>query len=262
VGASFHHGLRCRRPPCAPGPGDYPRPVLPLASQRAPSHTARSFRAAAHPPLHAMVDFPGRSLVPRPTMAEDSWNGPGPSAPWPEQGVTSCVLVSRTRSVGVTPLAWLLRTQAPVRNPPAVAVVPAHRWSRPVAVSPCWEEDVPDGVLPILPGVLGPRPRRLVEGRDPWLPPRQRPAPRADRVGAPHPPSSDCRTAPVSRLQSCTHVQARRGAHPPGRSSRYGHVRMAAVVAPSALLVGRSLPTPRIGLPSAAGHGRQRTCTS
>ena len=36
---------------------------------------------------------------------------------------------------------------------------------------------------------------------------------------------------------------------------------MAAVVLTSEPLVGRDLPTPRIGLPSASGHGRQRTCT-
>jgi hypothetical protein len=57
-----------------------------------------------------------------------------------------------------------------------------------------------------------------------------------------------------SRLQSCTHVQARRLAHHPGRSSRYGHVRRAAVGSPSEPLVVRSLPTPRLGLPSESGH--------
>jgi len=126
--------------------------------------------------------------------------------------------------------------------------------SVPVAVSPGWEEDLPDVTLHIFPCVLGPLPRRLVWCTYPFLPTRQRPSPRSDRVGAPPCPYSDCSTAPCARLQSFTHVQARRSAHHPGRSYRYGPIRRAAVVFPSELLVGRYLPTPRICWPSASGN--------
>ena len=201
-----------------------------------------------------MVDFQGRSIVPRPDMSGDSWSCQVPRAPVHDQGVTSYVMVSRTMSVGVTPLSSLVWTHAPVLNPPSASVVPSDRGSVQVAVSPCWEEDFPDVVLRLFPCVLGPLPRRLVECLYPFLPPRHRPSPREDRVGAPQHPYSDFHTAPFPRLQSFTDVQARRYAHHPGRSYRYGHIRMAAVVSPSGHLVVRYLPTPRICLPSESGN--------
>ena len=201
-----------------------------------------------------MVCFHGRSIVPRPNMSEYSWNCQVPRAPLHAQGVTSFVVVSSTTSTGVTLLSSLLWTPAPVLNPPPASVVPSDSGSVQVAVRPCWEEDFPDVALRILPCVLGPLPRRFVECISPFFPPRHRPPPREDRVGAPHHPYSDFPTAPFARLQSFTAVQARSFAHHPGRSSRYGHVRMAAVVSPSEPLVVRDLPTPRICLPSASGH--------
>jgi hypothetical protein len=120
--------------------------------------------------------------------------------------------------------------------------------------APAGRRTFPTFSLRLVPCVLGPLPRRLVWCFSPFLPTRQRPSPHADRVGAPPCPSSDFCSAPMSRLESCAHVQARRCAHHPGRSSRYGLCRRAAVVSPSEPLVVRSLPTPRIYSPSASGH--------
>src|SRR5437773_2134333 len=112
--------------------------------------------------------------------------------------------------------------------------------------APAGRRTFPTFSLPIFPCVLGPLPRRLVWCIDPLRPTRQRPSPRSDQVGAPPCPYSDFSTAPFARLQSFLPVQAHRFAHHPGRSSRYGVRRMAAVVSPSEPLVGRYLPTPRI----------------
>src|SRR5262249_35980864 len=151
-----------------------------------------------------------------------------------------------TTSAGVTPPSLLLRAHAPVLNPPAASVVASDNGSMQVAVSPCWEKDLPDVVLHILPCVLGPLPRRLLRCVYPFLPPRHRPSPRSDRVGAPQCPCSDFSTAPFSRLQSFAHVQARRCAHHPDRSYRYGFRRRAAVVSTSEPLTVCYLPVPRI----------------
>jgi hypothetical protein len=201
-----------------------------------------------------MVCFHGRSIVRRPSMSGYSWSGQVPRVPLHAQGVTSYVMVSRTMSVGITPLSSLVRTHAPVLNPPTASVVPSDSGSVQVAVSPCWEEDLPDVVLHICPCVLGPLPRQLVECIYPFLPPRHRPSPRSDRVGAQQSPYSDFSTAPFSRLQSFLDVQARRCARHPDRSYRYGIPRMAAVTFPSEPLMGCYLPMPRICLPSESGN--------
>src|SRR5262249_46506569 len=49
-----------------------------------------------------------------------------------------------TMSAGITPPSSLLRAHAPVLNPPAASVVPSDSGSMQVAVSPCWEKDLPD----------------------------------------------------------------------------------------------------------------------
>ena len=89
--------------------------------------------------------------------------------------------------------------------------------------APAGRRTFPTLSLHIFPCVLGPLPRQLVECIYPFLPPRLRPSPREDRVGAQQHPYSDFSTARFSRLQSFTHVQARRYAHHPGRSYRYGN---------------------------------------
>ena len=77
-------------------------------------------------------------------MSGYSRNDQVPRAPLHEQGVTSLVVVSWTTSAGVTPPSSLIRTHAPVLNPLAASVVPSYRESLQVAVSPCWEEDLPN----------------------------------------------------------------------------------------------------------------------
>ena len=124
----------------------------------------------------------------------------------------------------------------------------------PVAVRPGWEEDVPDVVRRLLLCGLGPYPGGSWRAatrfflHDSGLP--------RVRTGSAlrHTRTATSLRHLCSRLPSCTQVQARRLAHHPGRSSRYGHVRRAAVVSPSEPLVVRYLPTPRLGLPSDAGH--------
>ena len=112
--------------------------------------------------------------------------------------------------------------------------------------APAGRRTFPTLSLHLFPCVLGPLPRRLVWCTCPFLPSRPRPSPRSDRVGAPQCPCSDFSMAPFARLQSFLDVQARRFAHHPGRSYRYGFHRMAAVVSPSEPLVVCYLPTPRI----------------
>ena len=146
MGASFHHGPRFRRPPCDPGRGAFPSPVLTLASRRSPFHIARSLSADPHTPRHGMVCFQGRSIVHRPNMSGYSWNCQVPRAPLHEPGVTSLVVVAETTSTGVTLLSSLVRAHAPVLTPPAASEVPSDSGSVQVAISPCWEEDLPDVV--------------------------------------------------------------------------------------------------------------------
>ena len=196
----------------------------------------------------------GAPLFPGPTVSGYSWSGQVPRAPLHEPGVTSLVVISRTTSAGVPLLSSLLRAHAPVLPPPHASVISSVTRSVPVVVSPGWEEDLPDVMLHICPYVLGPLPRRLLRCTYPFLPSRQRPSPRSDRVGAPQYPDSDFSTARFSRLQSFPHVQARRCARHPDRSYRYSLHRMAAVTFPSGPLTGCYLPVPRICSPSESGH--------
>ena len=115
-----------------------------MASLRSPFHIARSLSADPHTPRYGRVCFPGRSIVHRPNMSGYSWNCQVPRAPLHEQGVTSLVVVSETTSTGVTLLSSLVRTHAPVLVPPSASEVPSDSGSVQVAVSPCWEEDLPD----------------------------------------------------------------------------------------------------------------------
>ncbi len=46
-------------------------------------------------------------------------------------------------SEGITPPSSLLRAHAPVLNPPRSSVLPLNTRSLQVAVSPCWEKDLP-----------------------------------------------------------------------------------------------------------------------
>src|SRR5215475_4624213 len=88
----------------------------------------------------------GAPLFPGPTMSGYSWSCQVPRAPLHDQGVTLLVVVSGTTSAGVTPLSSLVRAHAPVLNPPSASVVSLDSGSVQVAISPCWEEDLPDVV--------------------------------------------------------------------------------------------------------------------
>src|SRR4030095_7150897 len=139
----------------------------------------------------------------------------------------------RTTSAGVIPPSLLLRAHAPVLHPPRASVAPSTPGLCRLLSAPAGRRTFPTLSLHIFPGVLGPLPRRLLRCTCPLLPPRHRPSPRSDRVGAPHSPYSAFRTAPFSRLSSFLHVQARRCARHPERSSRYGFHRMATLTFPS-----------------------------
>ena len=207
----------------------FPQSGLTLASHQSPSHTVRSSSADSHTPLHEMVCFHGRSSVPRPYNVRGLLELPSAQSPFARAGVTSHVMMSRTRSAGITPPASLLRAHAPVLPPPRASVVPSTPGLCRLLSAPAGRRTFPTLSLRIFPCVLGPLPRRLVWCTYPFLPTRQRPSPRSDRVGAPQCPYSDFSTAPFSRLQSFPDVQARRFARHPDRSYRYGVHRMAAV---------------------------------
>ena len=91
-----------------------------------------------------MVCFHGCAIVPRPSMSGYSWSCQVPRAPLHVRGVPSHVMVAGTMSVGITPPASLVWAHASVLHPPAASVVPSNNGSVQVAVSPCWEEDLPD----------------------------------------------------------------------------------------------------------------------
>lgn len=188
----------------------------------------------------------GAPLFPGPTMSGYSWSCQVPRAPLHVHGVTLHAMMSRTMSAGITPPSSLLRAHAPVLHPPRASVVPSTPGLCRLLSAPAGRRTFPTLSLRIFPCVLGPLPRRLVWCTYPFLPTRQRPSPRSDRVGAPQCPYSDFSTAPFSRLQSFAYVQARRFACHPDRSYRYGLHRMAAVTFPSEPLTVCYLPVPRI----------------
>jgi len=86
----------------------------------------------------------GAPLFPGPTMSGYSWSYQVPRAPLHVHGDTVHAMMSRTMSAGITPPSSLLRAHAPVLNPPTASVVPSDSGSMQVAVSPCWEKDLPD----------------------------------------------------------------------------------------------------------------------
>jgi hypothetical protein len=135
-------------------------------------------------------------------MSGDSWSGQGPRAPVHEHGVPSLAVISWTTSAGLTPPASLLRAHAPGLHPPRASVVSSDTRSMQVAVSPCWEEDLPD--------VLSAPPSLRAWTSTPAAPEVHLPVsslktsvfPRSDRVGAPQCPCSDSAWRP---LRGCSH---------------------------------------------------------
>src|SRR5262249_30922421 len=203
--------------------------------------------ADPHTPLHPMVCFHGCSIVPRPDMSGYSWSCQAPRAPLHDRGVTSLIVVSGTTSADVTPPSSLVRAHASVLNPLRASVVPSDTRSMQVAVSPCWEKDLPDVIsayLSLRAWTSTPAARVV------HLPVSSHTTAAFPSFG-PGRRSTMCRTATSVRrafsgLQSFAHVQARRFARHPDRSYRYSVYRMAAVTFTSEPLVGCYLPTPRI----------------
>ena len=109
-----------------------------------------------------MVCFRGRSIVPRPYVSGYSWSGQVPRAPLHVPGVTSHVMVSRTKSVGITPPSSLLRAHASILPPPHASVVPSTPGLCRLLSAPAGRRTFPTLSLRIFPCVLGPLPRRLV----------------------------------------------------------------------------------------------------
>src|SRR5262249_24794922 len=91
----------------------------------------------------------------------------------------------RPTSAGVPLPSSLLRAHAPILPPPRASVVPSTPGLCRLLSAPAGSRTFPMLSLRILPRVLGPLPRRLLRCLYPFLPPRHRPSPRSDRVGAP-----------------------------------------------------------------------------
>src|SRR5262249_39250290 len=127
----------------------------------------------------------------------DAATGPEPLGTCP--AVPYHVRMARPLSGGTPPLASLFRAHAPVLPPPCASRVPSPPGLGRVRSAPAGSRPCPTFSRRLCPGVRGPLPRQLVACGAPFLPPRQRPAPRAARVGAQHSPDSACRTAPCSR---------------------------------------------------------------
>ena len=194
VGASFHHGPRFRRPPCDPGRWAFPSPVLTLASRRSPSHTARSLSADPHTPLRSMVCFHGRSIVPRPYHVRVLLELPSAQSPFAR---ARCYLARRDLTDHVSRRYPACHRSYGLMRQSSTLLVPRWYPRTPglcrLLSAPAGRRTFPTLSLRIFPCVLGPLPRRLVWCIYPFLPPRQRPSPRSDRVGAP--------PMPVQRLQ-------------------------------------------------------------
>ena len=241
-------------PPCDPGRWACPSAVLTVASRRSPSQRTRGFSADPHPPLHRLVGFHGHSIDRRPHLSGDSWNCPGPRAPWHAGGVPALIVVS-TDPVSQRDPAGSAPTGAGVRPQP----------------SPCLR-------LPLAPRVCagcgqprlggGPSRRDLCGSCPPCVDldpggscgastrffPHDSGLPRVRTGAALHSvPDSDVRTP---RFCGATVRRAWAGpavCSPPRSLLPIRPSRMAAVPFPSQPLAGCSLPTPRICSPSASG---------
>ncbi len=77
----------------------------------------------------------------------------------PQIGVTSCAVMSRITSEGITPPSSLIRAHGPDQNPPVDFSCPYFNGPLQVVTSPCWELALPDIISAILVWVPGPLPR-------------------------------------------------------------------------------------------------------
>jgi len=135
-----------------------------------------------------------------PPLSSYSSSCQAPRAPWHVPGVTSHVMVSGTMSVGITPPSSLIRTHAPVLNPPRASVTPRSLGLCRLLSAPAGRRTFPVLSLRLFLCVLGPLPRLLLWCLCPFLPTGQRPSRREDPVGA--------WQKPVQQLQYGTFIEA------------------------------------------------------
>ena len=218
-----------------------------MASLWSPSHRVQSFSADSHTPYRSVVCFRRRFVVRRPYSVRGLLKLPSAQSPFARgrcsrarrglSGPRQQVLPRRHRSYR------LMRQSSPLLVPRCDPRTPGRCRLR---SAPAGRRTFPTFSLRRFPCVLGPRPRRLLRGVSPFLPSRQRPSPRSDRVGAPPCPCSDFSTAPffeAAVLHSCAGPQV---CAPPRSLLPIRPSRMAAVACTSEPLVGCHLPTPRI----------------
>ena len=103
-------------------------------------------------------------------------------------------------SVGITPPSSLIRTHAPVLNPPRASVTPRSLGLCRLLSAPAGRRTFPVLSLRLFLCVLGPLPRLLLWCLCPFLPTGQRPSRREDPVGA--------WQKPVQQLQYGTFIEA------------------------------------------------------
>ena len=145
VGASFPHGPRFRRPPCDPGRWDFPSPVLTLASRRSPSLPGEASVLTHIHPCTLWFASPGAPLFPGPTCP----GTPG-AAKCPEPLCTSKALPRSSWSLGPVnrhyPAVFAPTGSCASPQPSSCLGGTLEHRSVQVAVSPCWEKDLPDVV--------------------------------------------------------------------------------------------------------------------
>ena len=193
-----------------------------------------------------MVCFHGRSIVPRPYNVRLLLKLPSAQSPFAR---ARCYLARHGvwhHVSGCYP-TFIAPTGSCASPPPSSCLGRTlNTRSMQVAVSPCWEEDLPDVVsAPLSLRAWTPTPAARVVH-----------LPVSSHTTAAFPPFGLGRRSAklvqrlqygaFSRLQSFAHVQARRFARHPDRSYRYGLHRMAAVTFPSEPLTVCYLPVPRI----------------
>jgi hypothetical protein len=115
-----------------------------LASRWSPSHTTRSLRADSHPPLRGLVYFHGRSVVPRPYHVRVLLERPRAQSPCAR---ARCSLARHGVSHHVRgPYPTFIARTGSCARPSPSSCLGHTRSTRSVqvAVSPCWEKDLPD----------------------------------------------------------------------------------------------------------------------
>ena len=115
-----------------------------MAPHRSPSHTTRSLSADSHPPLRRMVCFHGRSIVHRPYSVRALLELPSAQSPFAR---ARCYLARHGvlhHVRGHYPTFIALTGSCASPSPSSCLGHTLNTRSVQVAVSPCWEKDLPD----------------------------------------------------------------------------------------------------------------------